>query len=95
MHQFPPVADATRNIVREYALKMHGEKGSILVIGEIGILRQDKALTALPTNTPVWRTKIIRIGVFAPYASRFGHALIITASPAKAVTDESRQPGIF
>ena len=71
-------ADALRGIVRDYALETLADPDAVLVIDETGFLKQGKASCGVGRQYTGSAGKITncRIGVFAAYASRHGHAFI-------------------
>src|SRR5271169_7044487 len=71
-------ADASREIVREYALETLAEETAVLVIDETGFLKQGKASCGVARQYTGSAGKITtcQIGVFAAYVSRHGHAFI-------------------
>ena len=84
-------ADALRGIVRDYALEALADPDAVLVIDETGFLKQGKASCGVGRQYTGSAGKITncRIGVFAAYASRHGHALIDRALYLpKAWTDD-------
>ncbi len=84
-------ADALRDIVRDHALETLADPDAVLVIDETGFLKQGKASCGVGRQYTGSAGKITncRIGVFAAYASRHGHALIDRALYLpKAWTDD-------
>ena len=84
-------AEALRDIVRDYALETLADPDAVLVIDETGFLKQGKASCGVGRQYTGSAGKITncRIGVFAAYASRHGHALIDRALYLpKAWTDD-------
>ncbi len=84
-------ADALRDIVRDYALEALADPDAVLVVDETGFLKQGKASCGVGRQYTGSAGKITncRIGVFAAYASRHGHALIDRALYLpKAWTDD-------
>jgi SRSO17 transposase len=84
-------ADALRDIVRAYALETLADPDAVLVVDETGFLKQGKASCGVGRQYTGSAGKITncRIGVFAAYASRHGHALIDRALYLpKAWTDD-------
>ncbi len=71
-------AEALRDTVRGYALEALADPDAALVIDETGFLKQGKASCGVGRQYTGSAGKItnLRIGVFAAYASRHGHALI-------------------
>jgi SRSO17 transposase len=84
-------ADALRDIVRAYALETLADPDAVLVVDETGFLKQGKASCGVGRQYTGSAGKITncRIGVFAAYASRHGHAFIDRALYLpKAWTDD-------
>jgi SRSO17 transposase len=84
-------AEALRDIVRAYALETLADPDAVLVVDETGFLKQGKASCGVGRQYTGSAGKITncRIGVFAAYASRHGHALIDRALYLpKAWTDD-------
>jgi SRSO17 transposase len=84
-------ADALRDIVRAYALETLADPDAVLVIDETGFLKQGKSSCGVGRQYTGSAGKITncRIGVFAAYASRHGHAFIDRALYLpKAWTDD-------
>jgi SRSO17 transposase len=84
-------AEALRDIVRDYALETLADPDAVLVVDETGFLKQGKASCGVGRQYTGSAGKITncRIGVFAAYASRHGHALIDRALYLpKAWTDD-------
>jgi SRSO17 transposase len=84
-------ADALRDIVRDYALETLADPDAVLVVDETGFLKQGKASCGVGRQYTGSAGKITncRIGVFAAYASRHGHAFIDRALYLpKAWTDD-------
>jgi SRSO17 transposase len=71
-------AEALRDIVRDYALEALADPDAVLVIDETGFLKQGKSSCGVGRQYTGSAGKITncRIGVFAAYASRHGHAFI-------------------
>jgi SRSO17 transposase len=71
-------ADTLRDLVREYALETLADPDAVLVIDETGFLKQGKASCGVARQYTGSAGKITncQIGVFAAYASRYGHAFI-------------------
>jgi SRSO17 transposase len=85
-------ADALRDIVRDYALETLADPDAVLVIDETGFLKQGKASCGVGRQYTGSAGKITncQIGVFAAYASRYGHAFIDRALYLpKAWTDDA------
>ena len=72
------VADALRDIVRDYVVEALGTDDAVLVIDETGFLKQGKASCGVGRQYTGSAGKITncQIGVFAAYVSRHGHAFI-------------------
>src|ERR687893_3036568 len=84
-------ADALRDIVRDYALEHLAADEAVLVVDETGFLKQGKTCCGVARQYTGSAGKITncRIGVFAAYVSRHGHALIDRALYLpKAWTDD-------
>jgi SRSO17 transposase len=84
-------ADALRDVVRDHALETLADPDAVLVIDETGFLKQGKASCGVGRQYTGSAGKITncRIGVFAAYASRHGHAFIDRALYLpKAWTDD-------
>src|SRR3712207_1604011 len=84
-------ADALRDVVRDYVLETLADPDAVLVIDETGFLKQGKASCGGGRQYTGSAGKITscRIGVFAAYASRHGHAFIDRALYLpKAWTDD-------
>ena len=71
-------ADALRDIVRDYALETLADPDAVLVVDETGFLKQGKASCGVGRQYTgsAGKTTNCRIGVFAAYASRHGHAFL-------------------
>jgi SRSO17 transposase len=71
-------ADAMRDLVCAYALETLSDPNAVLVIDEIGFLKQGKASCGVARQYTGSAGKITncQIGVFAAYVSRHGHAFI-------------------
>ena len=71
-------AEVLRDIVRDYALEILADEDAVLVIDETGFLKQGKASCGVARQYTGSAGKITncRIGVFASYVSRRGHAFI-------------------
>ncbi len=84
-------AEALRDIVRDYALETLADPDAVLVVDETGFLKQGKASCGVGRQYTGSAGKITncRIGVFAAYASRHGHAFVDRALYLpKAWTDD-------
>src|SRR5918998_2248022 len=71
-------AEALRDVVRDYALEALADPDAVLVVDETGFLEQGKASCGVGRQYTGSAGKITncRIGGFAAYVSRRGHALI-------------------
>lgn len=71
-------ADALRDIVRDYALETLADAEAVLVIDEMGFVKQGKTScgVARQVNASTGKMANCQIGVFAAYASRHGHAFV-------------------
>lgn len=71
-------ADALRDIVRDYVLEHLADDDAVLVLDETGFLKQGKASCGVARQYTGSAGKITncQIGVFAVYASHYGHAFI-------------------
>ena len=67
-----------RDIVRDYVIEHLADDDAVLVIDEIGFLKQGKASCGVARQYTGSAGKITncQIGVFAAYVSRHGHAFI-------------------
>jgi SRSO17 transposase len=84
-------ADALRDVVRDYVLETLADPDAVLVIDETGFLKQGKSSCGVGRQYTGSAGKITncRIGVFAAYASRHGHAFVDRALYLpKAWTDD-------
>jgi SRSO17 transposase len=84
-------ADALRDVVREYVIESLADQDAVLVLDETGFLKQGKSSCGVARQYTGSAGKITncRIGVFAAYVSRHGHALIDRALYLpKAWTDD-------
>ena len=84
-------ADASRDVVRDYALETLAAPDAVLVLDETGFLKQGKGSCGVARQYTGSAGKITncQIGVFAAYVSRHGHALIDRALYLpKAWTDD-------
>ena len=84
-------ADALRDIVRDYAVETLADTDAVLVIDETGFLKQGKASCGVARQYTGSAGKITncRVGVFAAYVPRHGHAFIDrTLYLPKAWTDD-------
>src|SRR3954470_1332519 len=89
-------ADALRDVVRDYALETLAAPDAVLVIDETGFLKQGKASCGVARQYTGSAGKVTncRIGVFAAYVSRRGHALVDRALylPKAWTDDPARRP---
>lgn len=71
-------ADRLRDLVRDYVIEALGDPGGVLVIDETGFLKKGSHSVGVGRqySGTAGRIENSQIGVFACYASRFGHALI-------------------
>ena len=71
-------ADRMRDLVRAYALDALGDPGGVLVIDETGFMKKGGHSVGVGRqySGTAGRIENCQVGVFAAYASRFGHALI-------------------
>jgi SRSO17 transposase len=71
-------ADALRDRVRDYLAQALGDAAGVLVIDETGFLKkgQHSVGVARQYSGTAGRVENCQVGVFAAYASRWGHALI-------------------
>jgi SRSO17 transposase len=71
-------ADALRDVVRDCALETLADPDAVLVVDETGFLKQGKASCGVARQYTGSAGKVAncRIGVFAAYVSRHGHAFI-------------------
>src|SRR3954470_8753958 len=84
-------ADALRDLVRGYALETLADAEAVLVLDETGFLKQGRASCGVARQYTGSAGKVTncRIGVFAAYMSRHGHAFIDRALYLpKAWTDD-------
>src|ERR1044071_4434885 len=90
-------AEALRDIVREYVVEHLADEEAVLVVDESGFLKQGKASCGVSRQYPGSAGKITncRIGVFAAYVSRHGHAFIDRALylPQAWTSDPARMAG--
>jgi SRSO17 transposase len=71
-------ADALRDLVCEYVIESLADREAVLVLDETGFLKQGKASCGVARQYTGSAGKITdcRIGVFAAYVSRHGHAFV-------------------
>lgn len=71
-------ADALCALVRRYAMDTLGDSAGVLVVDETGFLKKGKHSVGVARqySGTAGRIENCQIGVFAAYASRWGHALI-------------------
>jgi SRSO17 transposase len=71
-------ADALRDLVRDYALETLADQDAVLVLDETGFLKQGRSSCGVARQYTGSAGKVTncRIGVFAAYVSRHGHAFI-------------------
>lgn len=71
-------ADHLRDLVREYVADALGDESGVLVIDETGFLKKGKHSVGVGRqySGTAGRIENCQIGVFASYASRYGHALV-------------------
>lgn len=71
-------ADELQSLARQYAVDALGDESGVLVIDETGFLKKGKhsAGVGRQYSGTAGRIENCQIGVFAAYASRWGHALI-------------------
>src|SRR5439155_4536301 len=71
-------ADALRDVVRDYALESLADRNAVLVLDETGFLKQGRSSCGVARQYTGSAGKVTncRIGVFAAYVSRHGHAFI-------------------
>ena len=71
-------ADALRDRVRDYLAQALGDPAGVLVIDETGFLKKGRHSVgvARQSSGTAGRVENCQVGVFAAYASRWGHALI-------------------
>src|SRR5215212_2772774 len=71
-------ADALRDLVRDYALEALADADAVLAIDETGFVKQGQSSCGVARQYTGSAGEIAncRIGVFAAYASRHGHAFI-------------------
>jgi SRSO17 transposase len=84
-------SDALRDIVRDYVVETLADSDAVVVIDETGFLKQGKASCGVGRQYTGSAGKITncRIGVFAAYVPRHGHAFIDrTLYLPKAWTDD-------
>jgi len=71
-------ADALRDVVREYAVEHLHDDEAVLVIDETGFLKQGKKScgVARQYTGSAGKSTNCQIGIFATYASRYGHSFV-------------------
>lgn len=71
-------ADALRDLVRAYVVEALGDRDGVLVVDETGFLKKGKHSVGVGRqySGTAGRIENCQIGVFAAYASRWGHALV-------------------
>ena len=71
-------ADHLRDLVRAYVAEALGDESGVLVIDETGFLKKGKHSVGVGRqySGTAGRIENCQIGVFASYASRYGHALV-------------------
>lgn len=71
-------ADHLRDHVRDYVKEALGDEGGVLVIDETGFLKKGRHSVGVGRqySGTAGRIENCQIGVFAAYASRYGHALV-------------------
>ena len=71
-------ADALRDLVRGYVVRAIGDAGGVLVVDETGFLKKGTHSVGVGRqySGTAGRIENCQVGVFAAYASRYGHALI-------------------
>lgn len=71
-------ADHLRDLVRAYVAEALGDESGVLVIDETGFLKKGKHSVGVGRqySGTAGRIENCQIGVFAGYASRYGHALV-------------------
>jgi SRSO17 transposase len=72
-------ADALCDVVRRYSVEALGDPGGVLVVDETGFLKKGvhSVGVARQYSGTAGRIENSQVGVFASYASRWGHALIV------------------
>lgn len=71
-------ADALRDLVRDYAAEALGDEHGVLIVDETGFLKKGKHSVGVGRqySGTAGRVENCQVGVFAAYASRYGHALV-------------------
>ena len=71
-------ADRLRDLVRDYAVEALGDPGGVLVLDETGFLKKGRHSVGVGRqySGTAGRIENCQVGVFAAYASRWGHALV-------------------
>jgi SRSO17 transposase len=92
-------ADALRDRVRDYLAQALGDPAGVLVIDETGFLKKGRHSVGVARqySGTAGRVENCQVGVFAAYASRWGHALIDRQLylPKDWVEDEARRDRAF
>ena len=72
------LADAARDRVRDYVAQALGDEAGVLVVDETGFLKKGRHSVGVARqySGTAGRVENCQVGVFAAYASRWGHALI-------------------
>ena len=71
-------ADRLRDLVRDYAVEALGDPGGVLVVDETGFLKKGRHSVGVGRqySGTAGRIENCQVGVFAAYASRWGHTLV-------------------
>ena len=71
-------ADRLRDLVRDYAVEALRDPGGVLVLDETGFLKKGRHSVGVGRqySGTAGRIENCQVGVFAAYASRWGHALV-------------------
>jgi SRSO17 transposase len=92
-------ADALRDRVRDYVAQALGDEAGVLVIDETGFLKKGRHSVGVARqySGTAGRVENCQVGVFAAYASRWGHALIDRQLylPKDWAEDEARRDRAF
>ena len=90
-------ADALRDRVRDYLAQALGDPAGVLVIDETGFLKKGRHSVGVARqySGTAGRVENCQVGVFAAYASRWGHALIDRqlCLPKEWAENEARRDG--